>query len=112
MQRESELLQDAGDGETVLHHLRTVEKLSGIHRPELDLPEVPPGCDNVMRIFSELSSQRGTTGYGPARISFADIEAYARMFAIVFTPWEIGTIIALDQAFMTKYAEQQNAKAK
>ena len=65
-----------------------------------------------MRMFSDLSMQRGSTGYGPARISFIDIEAYARMHALSFTPWEIGTIIALDQAFMTKYAEQQNAKAK
>lgn len=68
--------------------------------PELDGPDLPPAGEHVWGWFSELSSARGSTGFGPAPITYADIVAWARLMAVRPLPWEVRAIKALDSEFI------------
>lgn len=61
-----------------------------------DGPEVPYAGMRVWGIFLRLHAARGGGGFGPAPISFADIESYQRLHREPVRPFEIEIIRALD----------------
>lgn len=65
-----------------------------------DGPVLPRGCEVLWSDFLELSASRGSTGMGPARIGYHDIDAYQRVQDMKFEPWEIDAIRRADNAFL------------
>jgi hypothetical protein len=61
-------------------------------------------------IFGELHSCRGSTGFGPMRITYTDIDAFQRVSGQVLLPWEREAIRRADNAYLTDYAERQPKK--
>lgn len=90
------LLRDAGDGRTHREHLEQVERDSGFRPAELDTPDIPEAAEHVWRWFLELSQARGSTGFGPAPLTYQDIAAWARLTGADPSPWEIGVLKRLD----------------
>ncbi|MGV8831261.1 MAG: phage tail assembly chaperone [Devosia sp.] len=52
--------------------------------------------------FIDLCRTRTSNGYGPNPISFAEIEAYARLYRWPLEPRHVGIILALDRVWLEK----------
>lgn len=90
------------DGVTLQAHLeglllraRTSEKRSEIEA-QLHVPPLPKAVEYIWFAFIRLANRRQSTGFGPARISWMELEAFQRLTGQWFSPWEIELIEALD----------------
>lgn len=95
------------EGGTVLEHLQAIERQTGV-TPQvlLDAPALPEGCEELWRIFAELHACRGNTGFGPSRITYADIDAFERVSGVKLQAWEREAIRRADQAYLEQVAER------
>lgn len=91
------------------------EKLLAVLRWQLANPDMQPGPDDpqvplagvrVWGIFLALHNARGG-GFGPAPITYQDIEAYAWVKREPVRPFEVEIICALDRAYLEAVAEQR-----
>jgi hypothetical protein len=91
-----------------LEHLLAAERKTG-KTPQalLEAPTLPGECGDVWKMFSELHSCRGSTGFGPIRITFMDIDAYQRVTGTRLLGWERDAIEAADDAFLADWASRQ-----
>jgi hypothetical protein len=62
--------------------------------------ELPDALAHVWEWFCELSKARSANGHGLNPISFAEIDAWARVMQTGVTPWEAGLIRRLDAAVL------------
>lgn len=65
-----------------------------------DRPRIPAGGELLWRWFGDLSGTRsmGFSGYQP--ISYAEIDAYARLYRLALEAHHIVTLRAMDRAFL------------
>jgi len=116
-------ISPGADGTTRRDHIeeaarqlgKTPEELWPVEDEADDAPEVPEGGECLWNWFQELSAGRGNNGFGPTAISWADIEAWARLTAVELTPYETLTLRSMDAAFLSVHAaeaEKRNKKAK
>lgn len=93
------------DGQPLIDHLRKVEQQTG-KTPQmlLDAPRLPAACEELWRVFSELHSCRGNNGFGPSRITYADIDAFQRVSGVKLSTWEMSAILRADAAFLEDWA--------
>lgn len=56
--------------------------------------------------FQELCGGRVNNGFGPAAISWSDMEAWARLTATPLTPYDVLTLRSMDAAFLSVYAAE------
>ncbi|API58100.1 hypothetical protein BSL82_01300 [Tardibacter chloracetimidivorans] len=68
-----------------------------------DAPALPDGLEALWEDFAELSASRGSTGMGPMRITYLDIDAYMRVTRRRFDPWELEAIRRADHAFLADW---------
>ncbi|TPL40699.1 hypothetical protein [Mesorhizobium sp. B2-4-6] len=71
------------------------------------MPSFPTEVDYLWRAFHRLSARRGSTGFGPAAISWFDLDAFQRFTGASFAPWEVETLERLDQAYMAELGRQR-----
>lgn len=81
-------------------------------RPVAPPLALPPGVGYLWELFVRLDARRGSNGFGPAPISFADIAAFVAITGLPLTAWEIETIEAVDDAYMEAQAEKAKAKKR
>jgi hypothetical protein len=97
-----ELDKPRKDGSTARQHLVKVWEMTGTLPAELaNLPPMPELATAVWGTFSELSRFRGNNGFGPNRISPSLMLDWCRLTGTKLNSWEIATIAALDDAFLT-----------
>jgi hypothetical protein len=72
----------------------------------VDAAALPAGCEELWRVFNELHACRGNYGFGPVRITYADIDAFQRVSGMRLHPWEIKAIRRADAAYLTQWAER------
>lgn len=72
---------------------RTVEEIHGA-------PDLPTGCEALWNDFMALHSSRGSSGFGPLRIGWIDLDAYQRCRGVRFAQWEIEAIRRADTAYL------------
>lgn len=77
---------------------------------ELQGPEIPPGVTALWMAYAELGGARGSGGFAGNPISHRDLVAYQELYGVRFTPWEAGTILALDRAVMAAALDNQPKK--
>lgn len=74
--------------------------------PELDGPPAPRALAYLWGWFIELSAARGRNGFGGLNaLSYQELDAWARLSGIAPTPFEVGVLRRLDQAFLTVHAD-------
>jgi hypothetical protein len=56
----------------------------------------------LLRTFNELSDTREYTEVGPLAITYTEVKAYVELMGVPLTPWEVGTIKAMDAAFLAE----------
>jgi hypothetical protein len=105
---EFELAQKT-EGMTLREHLEMAWKASGAMPARLaDAPSLPMECREVWQSFLALRSSCPSSGFGPGRISFAEMDAYQRMTGDALAPWEVQAIRAADSAYMAVQAEARD----
>ena len=85
--------------QSLLGRARTNERRAAIEA-ELTMPKFPAALAYLWVAFDRLSSRRGSTGFGPAPISWPEIDAFARLSGIRLAPWEVEILEALDRLAM------------
>jgi len=63
---------------------------------ELALPPFPAELAYLWRTFVRLRRHVGNSGFGPARLGWADIDAFNRMSGLRLAAWEVEIIETLD----------------
>lgn len=116
-------ISPGADGTTRRDHIEQAAEQLGKAPEELwpvddeadDAPEIPEDGLYLWNWFQELSAGRGNNGFGPTAITWADMEAWARLTAIEPTPFETLTLRSMDAAFLSTHAaeaEKRNKRAK
>jgi hypothetical protein len=103
------LAEKQSDGATLREHLQAVARQIRKMPPELaELTAVrcPVLLQYLWQAFLELSSARGSTGFGPAPLSFLEIESWSRLTHRTLTGWQINVLKQLDSVYLSKQAEQ------
>ena len=94
-------------GGTLREHLASAARQTKKVDPRLLRKLHLAGWSYLLDWFWDLSQSRGSTGFGPARLSFSEIEAWSRLTGNNLKPWELKAIRAMDAAYMRWAAERQ-----
>lgn len=70
----------------------------------IDVPELPLAGWHLWDWFWDLHQARGG-GFGPAPLSYAEIEAWARLQLAHPRPWEVSVLRLMDGAYLSAYAQ-------
>ena len=106
-----ELSKPQEDGTPLLVHLQVMEEKTGRVHPMIeDAPPLPVGCGQLWSDFLELHGSRGSTGWGPQRITFADLRAWQEVRRVRLQPWEIDCIRRVDDIWLGEFAPKPEAK--
>lgn len=66
---------------------------------------MPEEVEHLWPVFLELHLARGSNGYGPNPISYAEIEAYSRVMKQPLTREEVIVLKRADMAYLSATAE-------
>jgi hypothetical protein len=73
---------------------------------------MPAIFSHIYQDFLELNAARGSNGYSPNPISFAEIQAFYSLSQLQPAPWEVFILRYFDSLFIRIYEEEQAKKAK
>lgn len=97
------------EGQTLRGHLESVARQTGNLPATLaSEPDYPYALSHLVDWFWDLSSGRGSTGFGPSGLSYAELGYWSRLTGLDPTPFEIEIIKAMDRVYLNKVAEQQS----
>lgn len=99
-----ELSAPQDDGQPLIEHLRAGELRTG-KVPDfiVNAPPLPEGCEMLWQRFLSLHLSRGSAGFGMARITFVDIDAFQRVTRTMLSPWEIDLIRKADNLWLSEF---------
>jgi hypothetical protein len=92
------------DGTTLRGHYQAAERQTG--KSFIDEPEIPPAGEHLWIWFWEINAGRGSTGWGPAPLSYQEIDAWARLSGCDLRPWEVRVLKSMDGAFLAAAAKK------
>ena len=101
-----ERMKTAGDGASVEDHLTIIRQRAGFQKEVLE-PECPREVIYVWNSWVELNGARGSSGFAPHPISWSELDAYSRMIGVEIYPWEARAIRAIDDAYLSSWAEDR-----
>lgn len=105
-----ELSAKQPDGATLREHLEAVQARTGrVPATLANAPTLPNGCELLWRAFLQLHGRRASSGFGPTPILYSEIDAYQRVTGHGLAAWEIGAILAADDAY---FASMPKPKGK
>lgn len=73
----------------------------------LDAPELPSGCEQLWLDFLALHECRGSSGFGPHKISWRDFADWQGVTGAWLEPWQRDAIRKADDAFIADWQERQ-----
>lgn len=104
-----------GDAGTRRDHIEAAAR-SGSAAAQAELDEAAAADPGASRYlwdwFLELHSARGSTGFGPAALSYSEIEAWARLTGRRPSALEVFALKGLDQAYLEIQGTAQLARSK
>jgi len=71
----------------------------------MDGPPLPEGFEYIWDWFKELDAARGSNGFGPAALSFVEIDAWARLTLRHPSPWDVAVLKILDVTYLNAMAK-------
>lgn len=103
-----ELSERQHDGSTLREHLNAVAARGGALDPRLT-GKPPAECSDLWSVFVTLSMTR-RSGFSAQPLTMTDIDAWCRINRVSLTPWELGTLLAVDSASVSRAAEKHRGK--
>ncbi len=110
MQEHVRLDSPHADGTTLRDHLEAAE--AAIGETLFEEIDIPAEAEHLWLWFWELHAGRGSTGWGPASIGYADIEAWSRLCGTEPSPWEVHTLRQMDNAYLAAHSTPHRKKDK
>ena len=105
-----ELLAPQADGQPLIEHLRAVEERTGrVPAMISKAPPLPEGCVELWNAFLRLHGNRGSTGWGPARITDADIVAAREARGLILDHWQVDMVNRVDSMWLSEFAPKPKA---
>jgi hypothetical protein len=90
-------------------HLQAAAAASGRVPDELVAPPLPPAVAALWEAFAALSAARGSNGFGPNPLTYADLAAWQQVHGVPLTGWEAEILLALDRvALATIHAQSES----
>lgn len=86
--------------------------MTGVVPDELVEPECPAMLVHVWRWFLDLSTTRGSTGFGPAPLGYRDIAAWSALMRTSPTPFEVALLRELDRLFFAECVAEPGKGAR
>jgi hypothetical protein len=74
--------------------------------------DLPVQAEHVWRWYGELAAGRGSNGWGPDPITWADLGAWQRLTGAQPDPVELSWLLRLDQAWLKAFAAASREKGK
>lgn len=81
-------------------HLQRLAQATGRVDERLEKP-LPRHGEALWRAFVQLGNQR-QSGMAANPISLSDVEAWCRLQGVMFTPWELDTLLLMDAAGLSE----------
>lgn len=78
-------------------------------------PELPCQLEYLWVWFHDISMGRGSTGFGPARLAWRDLQAWCEVTQQPLQAWEVEALMRLDIAYVAAEAtraEKQTQQGK
>lgn len=101
------LAQRQPDGCSLRQHLHAAAQFSATADPRL-AAEPPAAGRALWSAYCDLSAQR-PAGMGPAPIPGHEVESWQRLYGVQLTPWEVGTLQAMDHAALAVSTQKGSA---
>ncbi len=90
-----------------MEHLLSVWERTGVKPARLaDAPALPDGLAAVWTAFCDLRNSCPSSGMGPGRITFSEIDAYQRVTGHYLPAWQVDAIRRVDATFLAVRAEK------
>jgi hypothetical protein len=100
------------DGFSKKDHLKNAHKQTGELPEELaNAPKLPEAASYLWAYFLHLHRQRQISAGGVQPLSYGEIEAWTRLMKQPLDPWELNTLLRVDNAFL-KVQQQKRNKGK
>jgi len=107
------LARKESDGRSSREHLEFLaERGHPTAIAELEGAECPMALTGLWSVFLDLSAGRTSNGFGPNPLTFAEREAYLRLYDTVLSPWEHDLLTQLDLVYLENVAAMQKEKDK
>lgn len=74
-----------------------------------DEPEFYPAVAHIWQWYLQLSGTRGG-GFGPAPLTYVEIDAWKKIMQTDATPWEVEQIKTIDHLYLDYLYEKQKAE--
>lgn len=98
------------DGQSLAQHLKAAARRSAAAKAKLIGPPCPAAAEHIWGWFRALDAGRGGNGFGPNPLAWAELESFARVQGLRFTPFELELLRGLDHAWLTAQAKAQEKK--
>lgn len=100
------------DGRQRREHFELATRQLGYEPAEAVGPDCPPVFETVWSWFCDLDQGRGSNGFGPSGLSYAEIAAWRTLTGQRPSVFELGLIRALDARFLQHRAESAPSTGK
>ena len=99
------------DGAPLRTHLQRRAQNTGQVDPMLMVPPVPSCAAGLWRLWCRMSKTR-PAGMGPSPITHQEIDSACRLYQVQLSPWEVETLLDLDDVAMRHAGEQMSKQQK
>lgn len=92
-------VQDAKEGR-VAEFGASIQEQTGSWPEDIpEPPDIPPALEHLWAWFWQLRTANPSAGFGPAPLSFGEMDAWQRVTGNRLEPWHVDTLLAMDAAF-------------
>ena len=94
------------DGSTLAAIARQVERVTGRWPDDIpEPPDIPPELEHLWVWYWQLRTAQPSAGFGPAPLSFGEMDAWGRVTGNRLQPWQVDVLLAMDAAFLEAQAK-------
>jgi hypothetical protein len=97
-------------GTTLEAHLRQVAATEGVELEDLyETTPCPAPMEYLWDVYQELHFGR-QVGFGPGPLTYEGISAWCWLNGVKLSPWELGTVKAVDALYLTEVTKRGSRK--
>lgn len=101
MRAQTALYAPQPDGSTLAEFGASIQEQTGSWPEDIpEPPDIPPALEHLWAWFWQLRTANPSAGFGPAPLSFGEMDAWQRVTGNRLEPWHVDTLLAIDAAFL------------